>query len=90
LRFVLLQIGKIASNLRRIRACNSPDLLLAVLSRGLDDLAIAAARHQAVLHLAGSREIAHKPDADHQQHQRNDQPDQGAAPVVAVVVVVGH
>jgi hypothetical protein len=83
----LLQISKIATILRQTANRNDderaePSRLL----RGLDGVAIAAARHQAILHLARGREVAGEPDPDGQQHNGDHQADDRAAPVIAVAM----
>lgn len=61
------------------------------LSRGLDDVAIGPPRHHAVLHLAGSGEIAREPYADHEQDDGDDEADDRAAAVVAGLLLgIGH
>ncbi len=56
--------------------------------RRLDGIAIAAARHQAVLHLAGGREVAREPDPDRQQHNGDNEPGERAAPVIAIAMSI--
>ena len=82
-RPVLLQIRKIATILRRI--AGAPNRACSALSRGLDHIAIGPPRHHAVLHLAGSGEIAREPHADREQDDGDDQAGDRAAPVVALL-----
>src|SRR6266702_4564266 len=54
-----------------------------LLTGRLDHVAVAASRHQAILHFAGSGEVSGEPQSDAENHGGNDQPDDGAAAVVA-------
>jgi hypothetical protein len=62
-----------------------------VLSRRLDHIAIGAARHDAVLHLAGCGQIAREPDSDRKQDNGDQKAGDGAAAVIALVGIrFGH
>src|SRR5690242_2752383 len=92
LRLVLLQIRKIATILRQAGRLESPDESHSRigwgLSRGLDHVAIGPPRHDAVLQLAGSRQIAREPDADRKQHNGDHEAGDGAATVLRLVVLL--
>ena len=75
----ILRRGRKASEPLRIAGAGGTR----VLSRRLDHVAIGPARHHAVLHLACGGKIARKPDADRKQHDRDDEPGNRAAAVVA-------
>jgi hypothetical protein len=61
------------------------------LLRRLDGVAIGAARHQAILHLAGGREVAGEPDSDGKQHNDDHQPKERTEPVIAIAMIwIGH
>src|SRR5437763_17162328 len=91
-RLVLLQIRKIATILRRFEVFESRfSARFRALSRGLDDVAIGPPRHHAVLHLAGSREMAREPYADHEQDDGDNEPgDRATAVVTGLLLGIGH
>ena len=61
------------------------------LSRRLDHVAIGASRHDAVLHLAGSGQIAREPDSNGKQDNGDQEAGDGAAAVIALVGIrFGH
>jgi len=54
------------------------------LSSRLDDIAVGAAGHQAVLHPARGRKISRQPHPERQKRSRDDQADHRAAPAIAL------
>jgi len=67
---------------RRITLPDRPGL-----SRRLDHVAIGATRQHAILQLAGSRQIARKPDADSEQHDGDHQTRDGTVAIFRLVVL---
>ena len=60
------------------------------LSSRLDDIAVGAAGHQAVLHPARGRKISRQPHPERQKRSRDDQADHRAAPAIALFGVCHH
>jgi hypothetical protein len=94
-RRVLLQISKIATILRQVcglRIGESPARL--TLSRRLDDVAIGAPRHHAILQSAGRGQIARKPDSNREQDGGDHEACDRAATVIgfglSVLYGIGH
>jgi hypothetical protein len=80
-------IGEVPLQMIKIWAIFQPNGLrratLALLAGRLDHVAIASPGHQAILHLAGCRQIPGKPPADAEDHDRDDQSCERAAAVAA-------
>ena len=61
------------------------------LSGRLDDVAIGAPGHHAILHLAGGGEIAGEPDADREQDNGDEEPGDGPkAAIAGILFRIGH
>ncbi len=58
-------------------------------SWGGDDVAVRPSRHQAILHLAGRRQIVSQPQSERQDRNRNRQPGDRSTPVSALFGI-GH
>ncbi len=96
-RLVLLQISKIATNLRQVYGLmvgESPLPARGALSRWLDDVAIGSPGHHAILQLAGRSQIARKPNSDRKQDGGDHEARDRAATVIvfrlSVLFGIGH
>jgi len=76
-------------NQERPRRCALFVIHARIISLRGNDGAVAASRHQAILHLAGRRQIMRQPQSHCQQDNRDGQSCDGGAPV-STLVGVGH